>query len=265
MKTIFRYHGGKTKIAPWIVSKMPFHKCYVEPFGGGASVLLAKPTTLTEVYNDIDKEVFNVFKVIREHPEALIHALKYTPYSREELQHAYSHTDDPIEAARRFIVKGHMAFSTCGQNANVGFRAAINSGDYASQAYTFSNIWKAIDRIRTRFERVILENCNAFDLLPRYDKEQTLWYFDPPYVNDTRSNSSVKKGYAHNMTDPEHEFLLQKIKLLKGSVMISGYDTEMYRDYLRGWQCFTTKGFTDSKIKTSTESLWLNYKINLLF
>ncbi len=264
-QAIVRYHGGKHKIANWIVGKMPVHACYIEPFGGGAAVLLRKRSAKTEVYNDLDQEVYNVFRTIRENADALANALYLTPYSRQELQAAYEPTGDPLEAARRFIVRSHMAITTTSIKTRSGFRAAINSGDYCSQVATWSKLPEVVHTVRQRFSRVILENCDAFDLFDRYDLPGTLWYLDPPYTNDSRSEKSVKYGYRHNLTPEQQVALCERIRRLKGPVMLSGYDNPTYNTLLHDWKKEYTKGFTDSHRKLATEVLWMNFNRNLLF
>ena len=94
-----RYHGGKFRLAAWIIEKMPEHTCYVEPFGGAAGVLLQKPRSYAEVYNDLDGEVVNLFRVLRdpEMNQRLRDACILTPYSREEFCAAREAVTEPVE------------------------------------------------------------------------------------------------------------------------------------------------------------------------
>lgn len=256
-RAIVRYHGGKSKLAPWIVSQMPAHQCYVEPFGGGASVLLTKGIVPTEIYNDIDDEIVNTFQVIRDHTDELIRLVENTLYSRTDWNIAHEESADKIERARRFLVRSHMSVSTA-QQSKSGFRSAINCKDYCSQASTWNTLSNIIPFVRNRLRNVIIEHCDAFALFDRYDRTKTLWFLDPPYKNELRSKSSISRGYANNLSDNDHERLLIKCKTLTGKVMISGYDSDMYNDLLAGWEKAYAKSYTDSKA-LKTEVLWKNF------
>src|SRR5574343_303278 len=95
-----RYFGGKFRLAPWIISQFPPHTVYVEPFGGGGSVLLRKLPAYHEVYNDLDGDVVNFFRVLREQPDELLRAIDLTPYSREEQRQAFDANDEPSSLDR---------------------------------------------------------------------------------------------------------------------------------------------------------------------
>src|ERR1041385_959981 len=110
-RPVLRYFGGKWMLAPWIIEHFPAHRTYVEPFGGGASVLMRKPRSFGEVYNDIDGEIVNVFRMIQREHRALQALLAATPFARDEFDLAYVPTDDPLEQARRTIVRSFMGFS----------------------------------------------------------------------------------------------------------------------------------------------------------
>lgn len=132
-----RYHGGKFRMATWIISHFPVHRCYVEPFGGAASVLLKKEPSEAEVYNDLDGDVVNLFRVLRDPAtsQALITACALTPYSREEFTHAYEHSEDPVERARRLVVRATMGFGSAGATkGNTGFRLDTRRNSATAQA-----------------------------------------------------------------------------------------------------------------------------------
>lgn len=121
-RPILRWHGGKFILAPWIISHLPKHRIYVEPLGGAGSVLLRKPRSYAEVYNDRDGEVVNLFRVARERGDDLRRALELTPFSREEFVLSYASTDDPIEQARRTVTRSFMGFGSNSHNHLTGFR-----------------------------------------------------------------------------------------------------------------------------------------------
>lgn len=125
-KPVLRYHGGKWRLASWIISHFPAHRVYVEPFGGAASVLMQKPRSYAEVYNDLDGEIVNVFRVLQcpEKRARLCEMLHFTPYARAEFMLAWEPTDDPVEAARRVIIRAQMGFGSAGATrGTTGFRA----------------------------------------------------------------------------------------------------------------------------------------------
>ena len=123
-----RYHGGKWRLAPWLLTLMPPHRVYTEPFGGGASVLLRKPRAYGEIYNDLDGEVVNVFRMLRDRGAELQRLLELTPFARAEFRQAYEPCgDDPIEQARRTIARSFMGFGSSATGENSGFRASSSS------------------------------------------------------------------------------------------------------------------------------------------
>lgn len=270
---LIHYHGGKFRIADWIVSHFPAHQLYVEPFGGAASVLLRKTPCQTEIYNDIDDRLFRVFNTIRSHPKELAEALALTLYSKKDLHLCYKDAGnakiDEVEFARRFIVMGHLAISSTSMNEMTGFRSHINSsirsaptgtGDYCSQANTFSKLPATVFVVRDRLSRTIIENTDYRSLIKRFNRPGVLWYFDPPYMTAVRGKSSNKRGYRHTFNDQDHIDLLGEIMKLKGYVVISGYDTELYNDSLIGWNQVTKQTLADSRT-SRTECLWMNYSL----
>lgn len=271
-RALIHYHGGKFRLADWIVSFFPSHKLYVEPFGGAGSVLFRKRPCQTEIYNDLDDRLFKVFTTIRNFPKEVAEAISLTLYAKKELHLCYTNNDLPItdvEFTRRFIVASHLAISSTSLNEMTGFRSHVNSsiksaptgsGDYCSQAATFSVLPEEIFSVRNRLSNVIIENCDYQSLIDRYDRPGVLWYFDPPYMPVTRGASSNRRGYRHNFTQEQHEILLTKIKSLKGSVLISGYDNELYNNHLSVWKKETKKTICDSRSQR-VECLWMNYSL----
>lgn len=260
-----RYHGAKFRLAPWIIEHMPKHTCYVEPFGGAAGVLLQKPRSYAEVYNDLDGEVVNLFRVLRD-PELnqrLQDACVLTPYSRDEFCAAKEFTDEPIERARRMVVRACMGFGTsAGVGGQSGFRSD-SKREYATASHLWARYPNNLAAVCQRLQGVIIENKDALAVIRQHDAPDTLHYIDPPYLHETRVRAHHKNGnqyYAHEMTTYGHEQLLAVIGTLQGMVMLSGYDSELYRDMLRGWQ-IVTKGSRISAsrgTKVRTECLWLN-------
>lgn len=252
-RPILRWHGGKWRIAPWVISHFPPHKVYVEPFGGAASVLLQKPRALSEIYNDLDRDLVRMFRVIREEPAELARAIALSPFARDEYRELYEPVDDDLEATRRFIVRSFMGMNSKGALTKSGFDARTNPDGFTSRLRAMVDLPEQIVLVAGRFLHVVIENTDAAKLVERYDRDDALIYLDPPYVSETRSG----KYYNHEMTDAAHTALLASIDASRAMVIISGYPSELYDSAMRGWHRVETKARTDGA-KARTEVLWIN-------
>lgn len=259
-RPIVRYHGGKWKLAPWIVAHFPPHRVYVEPFGGAASVLLRKPRSYAEVYNDLDGEIVNLFRVARDRGEDLVRCLELTPFAREEFRLSYTPSDDPLEQARRTVARAYMGFGSASVNGRVsGFRADSNKAG-TTPAHDWRNYPDALPAIIERLRGVVIEHKEAAAVIRDHDSPRTLFYVDPPYVLDTRSkgNPNCKKHqYRHEMTDEDHRALSDALKSVQGMVVLSGYPSDLYSYLYRGWRLVKTSAHADGA-RDRTECLWLN-------
>lgn len=261
-RPVLRWHGGKWKLAPWIIGHFPTHRVYVEPYGGAASVLLRKPRTYGEVYNDLDGAVVNLFRVLQSplSSAALLLKLRLTPFARDEFELGYQDTADPIEAARRLIVLAFMGFGSNGHNKQwrTGFRANSNRSG-TIPAHDWASYPDRLPAIIERLRGVVIENRDALAVMAQHDSPETLHYVDPPYVWDTRSTGNVycKKGYVHELTDDDHRKLLEFLPTLAGAVILSGYPHPMYDAALTGWHREQVAAHADGA-RDRTEVLWLN-------
>lgn len=230
-----RYYGGKWRIAPWIISHFPKHTCYVEPFGGGGSVLLRKQPSTIEVYNDMDGAVVNFFKVIRDCPEDLAAKIELTPWSREELKSAVEneYNEDAVEWARRTYVKSWQGRGPAKGQSSPGWVYQKSSlGKYVIP------LWNDISLLYSaawRMKQVHIENNDALAVIRRYDTGDTLFYVDPPYLAETRCRQ-WRKAYNHEMTVADHEALAESLHGVTGSVVLSGYATDLYQSMYSGWK-----------------------------
>jgi DNA adenine methylase len=257
-----RWHGGKWRLAPWIIQHFPPHRIYVEAFGGAASVLLRKPRAYAEVYNDLDGEVVNLFRVLRA-PEAaasLIRAIALTPYAREEFDQSYVATEDPVERARRLITRSFMGFGSNGHNAAIrtGFRSNSNrTGTHP--AMDWSGLPGNLAQIAGRFFGVVIEHRPAIEVAQQHDGIDALHYLDPPYMPETRSKhwGTRFRSYVHEMTEGDHAALLTAAQDLRGMVVLSGYQHPLYAAALGGWRLAERKTHADGG-RDRCECLWLN-------
>lgn len=250
-----RWHGGKWNLAPWIIAEMPAHRIYVEPFGGAGSVLIRKPRAYAEVWNDLDDHVVNFFRVLRsERAAELVQSLRLTPFSSIEFRTAYEACDDEVERARRLVVRSFMGFGSNGHNRATGFRSNSNRSG-TTPAHDWVNYPDALLSIIERLQGVVILHRDACEVMAGHDGPETLHYVDPPYMLDTRADAT--KDYAHELSNADHEDLLDFLDGLRGMVMLSGYPHDIYDHRLRHWTRISRKALADGA-RARTEVLWLN-------
>lgn len=256
-RPLVRYHGGKWKLAPWIISNFPQHRVYVEPFGGGASVLLRKPRSAAEVYNDLDGEIVNLFTVARDRGEELARLVELTPFARAEFDLSYEPSGDPLEQARRTLVRSFMGFGSAGASGQAtGFRSNSNRSG-TTPAHDWLHFPEPLRATIQRLRGVVVENRDALLVMRQYDAPSTLHYVDPPYVLETRSFRRRAPSYRHEMTDQQHGELLAVLSSLQGMVVLSGYRCPLYDEALRGWHRIDQATHADGA-RVRVESLWLS-------
>lgn len=259
-RPLVRYHGGKWRLAPWIVGFFPPHRVYVEPFGGGGSVLLRKPRSYAEVYNDLDGEIVNLFRVVRDHGEELERRVALTPFSRDEFLDSYEPSDDPVEQARRTALRSFAGFGSASVNGKrTGFRKDSNR-PATTPAHDWMNYPARLPDIVKRLSGVVIENSDALEVITDFDRTDCLFYADPPYVHETRALGNPycdKAQYRHEMTDDDHRRMAEVLHGVKGMVALSGYDCPLYRDLFGGWHVEKCAAHADGA-RDRTECLWLN-------
>lgn len=253
---MLRYHGGKWRIAPWVIGHFPPHNQYIEPFGGAASVLLRKPRSRLEVYNDLDGELVNLFRVARDQGEALVQAVTLTPYARAEFQAARAPSDDPVEQARRTLLRSAMGFGSNAHNRATGFR-----GRHRVQSQNPVHDWRhfpePLGAIIERLRGVVIEHANAFTLIDTYDAPETLFYIDPPYLFETRSDGEA--DYRFELDEADHIALAERLHTIEGAAVVSGYPSPLYDALYAGWHRFERAARSDGA-HARTEAIWLSPK-----
>lgn len=241
-------------MADWIISRFPAHKVYVEPFGGAASVLLKKPRSYAEVYNDLAGEIVNLFRVARDHGSELARRVELTPFARDEFVLSYEESADPIEQARRTLARSYMGFgSAAATRKPTGFRANSNRSG-TTPAHDWANYPDALRLVVGRLQGVCIENKDARSVMAQHDSPETLFYVDPPYVAASRDAGS---DYLHEMDDADHEELAVFLRGLRGMVIVSGYDSDLYRREFAGWVSEEREAFADGA-RPRVEVLWFN-------
>lgn len=259
-----RYMGGKWRLAPAIIRHFPPHRIYVEPYGGGASVLLRKPRSYAEIYNDLDEEIVGLFRVLRDpvQGEQLVRLLALTPFARDEFELTYQTVDDPVEMARRLVARSFMGHGSTAValRRKTGFRADSNRSG-STPAMDWTNLPESLAEICQRFMGVVIENRPAIDIMRRFDGPDTLIYADPPYLHDTRSRKRVKgaleHAYKHEMSEADHVELLAFLRECQSAVVLSGYPHPLYDETLDDWQRVVMPALADGA-RARTEVLWIN-------
>ncbi len=246
------YLGSKWTIAPWVIEHLPEHTTYVEPFGGGAAVLLRKEQSPVEVYNDLDSGVVNFWRVLRSRSQELLPLIQATPWAREEYEHAWEPCEDELEAARRFFLRCWMSYMGS-TDRPTGWRANARTRS------GFIPLWGQEERLLAVAERmrsVQFEHDNALSVIRRFDGPETLFYCDPPYVASTRTSA---RGYAFEMDDTAHHALLDMLLSVEGKVVLSGYPSALYARDLKthGWRCVSRESRTRDPKARRTECLWI--------
>ena len=262
-KIAFGWYGGKFSHLDFILPNLPSdteHFCDV--FGGSAAVLINRNPSPIETYNDLDSELVNFFKVLRDAGDELIRSISLTPFSREELAIACSFEAmlDPLERARRFYVRARQTRTGLAQTSSEGRWAHCVLTSRAGMAGAVSRWLGAVDTlplIVQRLQRVQIENAPAVEVIKRFDTKSTLFYLDPPYVHESRSDSNA---YRYEMTSQEHIDLAQQLNQIEGRAAVSGYRTELYDRIFSNWTRLDAplKTCNSSKGKRQ-ESLWLNF------
>lgn len=256
-RPLVRYHGGKWRLAPWIIRHFPAHRVYVEPFGGGGSVLLRKPRAYAEVYNDLDGEIVNLFRVARDDGDRLARLCELTPFARDEFLGSYEPATDPLEQARRTLVRSFQGFGSASVSRQVsGFRANSNRSG-TTPAHDWMSYPEALRETVERLRGVVVENRDALTCMRAHDAPDTLHYVDPPYVHETRYLGTKTHCYRHEMDDAQHRVLAAGLRTLVGMVVVSGYRCDLYDGLYEGWRRVDGRAMADGA-RPRVESLWLS-------
>jgi len=270
--TAFPYYGGKNnpKTLNWLLARLPMQNAYLEPFGGSAAILLNRPRAVIETFNDINQDVINFFRQLRDNGPELIRRLQLTPYSREEYEKAQKVLYGPIEGrvsdlvewARLYYVEARQSFTA---KTKSGWSYCRSIESRAAKSYSWAAGIEQLPDILERFRGVQIENDNALKIIRRYDTEDCIIYEDPPYLISTRTQP---EGYNYEVNTLFHRTLAKLNRELKAKVAVSGYESDLYRELYeeKGWWRFDA---ADTSLSSSNreggatrsmhESLWCNY------
>lgn len=254
--TVLRWPGAKWRMADWIVSQLPPHDVYFEPFFGSGAVFFTKQPSGTETINDIDDNIVNLFRVIRESADELAAAIEMTPYARSEYRECYESIGDSVEKARRFLVRTWQAY---GGKTNCSTAWAQDRTNLVFRPRYWCKLPDRMLNIVQRLKMAQIENKDALELMEMYSRENTLIYVDPPYMKSTRTQLHYKCEFAK---EKQHLELLELCRKHKGPLIISGYENDLYNTELPGWDknsmCVATNNGGSAR-----EVIWLNRKASM--
>lgn len=264
-KIAFGWYGGKYSHLDWLLPLLPEAQHYCEPFGGSAAVLVNRKPSPVETYNDIDGELVNFFRVLREDKEPLLEAIGLTPFSREEFELAIQAPTEnlsDLERARRFFVRARQVRTGLAQKASSGRWAHCLLTSRAGMAGAVSRWLGSVEglaEIAQRLLRVQIEHAPAVEVIRRFDSEETLFYCDPPYPHDSRSDTNA---YGYEMTDEDHRQLAEVLHAVSGKVAISSYSSRLMSELYQDWECIQAPSRKVHSVKQDrVELLWINYAL----
>ena len=263
MRQVLKYPGSKWNIARNLVELIPPHHSYVEPYFGSGAVLFNKPVSKIETVNDLDSDVTNLFRCIQKDADRLARLVMTTPFSREMYDQQFDIQEGAVcinsyERAAGFLVRcwqGH-GFRTNG--SKVGWKNDVQGRERSYALWNWYRLPDWIIEVAERLRKVQIENRPALKVISRFNYDNVFMYIDPPYLLGTRTGKQDK----HELTGQDHVKLLEMILMSKAKIMISGYESEIYNDYLKDWHKVCFKSCAEHG-GTRQEVIWMNYEYNL--
>lgn len=263
----YPYYGSKVRLAGWITDLLPAHHTYVEPFAGAAAVLFAKRPSPVEVINDQDHNVVTFMRILRDRPDDLARALRYTPYARAEYADADLDAEvNDLERARRFFVRATQGFNAAGGGRQAGWSNGTRKGS-TSDAHSIADTVDRLDALAERLRRVIIEQRDATEVIRAYDAVDSVLYLDPPYLASTRRGLDRRRprDYRYDAsTEDDHRRYAAAAHACAGAVLVSGYDSPLYDELYADWHRVTREVTVSSSARPGTTSgravevLWCN-------
>ncbi len=263
MHRVLKYSGSKWNIAGKLVELILPHKSYVEPYFGSGAVLFNKEPSAIKTINDLDSDVVNLFRCIREEPETMARLVMTTPYSREAYDASFAETpitgippeDNRFRKACWFLTRMWQGYGSRNDGYRSGWKYDAVGRERMYALWDWYALPEWIVEVAERLRKVQIEHRPALEVIRRFDNPGAFLYLDPPYLLGTRSH----KQYRHEMEDADHEELLKTILQSKAWIMISGYESEMYNDYLHGWHKASFSSCADGG-RRRQEVVWMNYE-----
>jgi DNA adenine methylase len=247
-----RYPGSKWSLAELIVAQFRKHYHYVEPYFGSGAVFFTKPVSPHELVNDVDGQVVNFFRVLRDQTDDLLFTLEATPWSRTEYDASHIRTGDDLEDARRFVTRIWQAHAS-DTSKKTGWKNRGSKQSARGMSVRWQRVPSELSELATRLKDAEIENRPALDVIRRFSTNNTLIYADPPYLPETRT----QRMYAYEMDPDDHHEMLVALCAHPGPVVLSGYGNPLYEEYLGSWDKVLVKPPKVEKQATRLEVLWV--------
>lgn len=271
-RPLLRYFGGKWQLRHWIIAHFPTHRFYAEPFAGAASVLLAKePAPGGEIINDLNRDTINLFRVMQDRESAaeLQRRLEWTPFAAAELQLSRDPCDEPVERARRMLIRSFMGIEVAGtRGTKSGFRIGnVNlarldqdgTPTFRNCARDWDNWRLALGAIRERLCKVMIYERDALDFIRLMSAPNCLLYIDPPYHIDTRTRAHGGSRYAVEFGAEQHAELVAELLRNSAMMVVSGYPHVSYASLESGgWKKVEKEYRANMSASRRTECLWIS-------
>lgn len=259
MNKVIEYPGSKYNIARQLAELIPAHRSYVEPYFGSGALLFNKPPSAIETVNDLDSDVVNLFRCIQEDPGRLARLVMTTPFSREVYERQFGPgcpRASCYQKAARFLARMWQSHGSRNDGCKAGWKYDVAGRERMYSLWNWYRLPGWIIEVAERLRQVQIENRPALEVIKRFDHPNVFMYIDPPYLLGTRG----RKQYKHEMADADHEELLETLLQSKARIMISGYESGMYNENLKGWRKETFTSCADGG-KPRQEVVWMNYEL----
>lgn len=255
-----KWVGGKSRLRKQIVTLLPEHTCYVEPFGGAAWVLFGKKPSPVEIINDIDQELINFFRVIQTRPEAFIQSFEWTLVSRaefERLSDLDSSQLNDIERAHRFYYIIMAGWG--GELKYPRFQTSISDGGHGNRLIgAIKTLRERIEPVYKRLQTVIIENLDWPECIDKYDRDGVVMYIDPPYPGNGAN-------YAHNMREWEtHQQLSERLAKTKCQWILSSYDKPAVHELFSQYHVIPVEASSGMRTKKDSTARVINKEVLIM-
>lgn len=258
MRSIIKYYGGKHYIAKYLIEMIPKHNLYIEPFFGGGNMFFSKPPSKMEIINDLSDNIFSLYKVIADENKykQLQHRLELTPYHakfRDDYKQKLNEKLTIEDRAFYYLYVNRTSFNGVG-----GFSCTkLVRNNMIRSVSDYLSLIPHLEEIHNRLRNAVVENKDALELIQKYDDNDVFFYLDPPYVQSTRRSN---QKYMIEMSDEDHERMINLILKSKAKIMLSGYDNEIYNKLVENkWNRLELK--SPNSCSDATEYVWINYDI----